>query len=453
MNKHNFPIKKLSINKLYWSTVIALLAGGTSIGIGIIHQYKSSLKWKESPDANVALANQSIDMLYDKDPVSRANKIKFVKLYHKMIEKNGDLNTDKATPEAIQTYKYYYSHFNNKGSQVNYNKMYAEVLLKYSIQEQFDNLFTDDSHTNLEQNVTPMTIAKLNDSTFSDLTTLFVQNPNDEFVNRTIKLEKKLNGDIQKLNTIANDFNNAFSFNKNDVTLKHGYHGNISTSYEKNLKSLSYNWDSTKYMSSIVSMMTPIINWTKSQYSTYIEYKKDVHDKVAAYASWQAQKEAFFQKVADVHKAAVQEKHYQEQLERERKAAAKAARLKKEYDSGYSAGNSDGKTGQAKANLDGRSDKYIEGYNQGYKDGQAYVVSESKAESESKEQSSKDAASQSSKQDSSSNSTQDSNANSTSKDKTNSSSNNSNQSNNSNKKAGSSKNNKNTNSKNSSVNE
>lgn len=85
MSKHFRAYKKLTANKIYWSLILVLIIAGISIGGGLLQQYTSSSKWKEAPDSKVALANQSIDMLYDKNETSRANKIKFLNLYNKII--------------------------------------------------------------------------------------------------------------------------------------------------------------------------------------------------------------------------------------------------------------------------------------------------------------------------------------------------------------------------------
>lgn len=405
MSKHFRAYKKLTANKIYWSLILVLIIAGISIGGGLLQQYTSSSKWKEAPDSKVALANQSIDMLYDKNETSRANKIKFLNLYNKIISNKGNLNTKFATPENIKKIKHYYKHFNSKGSTTNYNKMYAEVLLKYSIQEQFDNLFTDDNHSTLEGTVTPTTIVDLNNSTFNDLTTLFVQNPNDAFVEHIIKLETKLNKDIKVLNKVTSDFNNAYVFNSNTVSLRKGYTKDITSIYRTEMSSLTYDWDSTEYMQSIVTMMKPIVTWTQNQYDKYSTYIADMQNKKNAYSQWTNEKQAFFEKVTATHKAAVEAKHYQEQLARERAEAAKKAKEQKEYDSGQKAGLADGKSHNEKADLSNESSQYREGYNAGYSQGQNQAKAESESIEKARKQSENDESSEQSSSSSHSSST------------------------------------------------
>ena len=389
MSKHFRIPKKLTAKKLYWVLILVIVMFLGLLSMNIVHQYSSSLHWKESPDSKVAMANQSIDMLYDKSATSRANKIKFTSLYNKIIEKNGGLSKKYATPENISRIKYYYNNFDDKGSQTNYKKQYAEILLKYSIQEQFDNLFTDDNHSTLESNVTPKTIIKLNNNTFSDLTSLFVQNPNDAFVKDTIALETKLNQDIITLDKVATSFNSAYVFKGHSVTLRKGYTKDITTIYRSEISELKYDWDSTNYMQGIVTMMKPIVDWTIKQYNLYSDYTNDMLAKSKAYSSWNADKQQFLDKVKSTHQAAVDAKHYQEEVAREQAKAAKEAKEQKEYNSGLTAGTNDGEAGNDKADLSGKSSKYVDGYNAGYAQGQANSESKAKADSESKEQASK----------------------------------------------------------------
>ena len=328
--KHLRAYKKLTPSNVYWSVVLVFIAMIISLGVGILNQYTSSIKWKVSSNEKIAMANQSIDMLYDNSETSRENKIKFAALYSKMITKNGDL-TSEATPGNVKKLHNYYTHLNSKGSDFNYKKRDAEVRLKYAILEQFDNLFTYDTHSVLYRKVTPTTIVNLNNSTFDDLTTLFVQNPHDAFVARIIKQEKKLNKDIIVLDNVAQKFNDAYKFNIDDteVTLKPGYHDNITAIYRQGMSALNYDWKSTKYMQQINNMMKPIIAWTIRKYEIYQNYLDDMKDKNSSYAAWKEQQQEFFANVKSTHAAAVAAKHQAEELAREQKVAAEAEAKRK----------------------------------------------------------------------------------------------------------------------------
>lgn len=323
--KHLRAYKKLTPSKVYWSLVLVFIAMIISLGVGVLNQYTGSIKWKASADEKIAMANQSIDMLYDKSETSRENKIKFAALYSKMITKKGDL-TSEATPGNVKKLHSYYTHLISKGSEITYKKQDAEVRLKYAILEQFDNLFTDNTHAILDRTVTPTTIVNLNNSTIADLTTLFVQNPNDAFVARIIKQEKKLNKDIIVLDGVAQKFNDAYKFNIDDteVTLKPGYHDDITAIYRQGMSALNYDWKSTKYMQQINNTMKPIVAWTIGKYESYQNYLDDMKDKSSSYAAWKEQQQEFFANVKSTHAAAVAAKHQAEEIAREQKAAAEA---------------------------------------------------------------------------------------------------------------------------------
>lgn len=327
MSKHNLKKRHLSLNKIYWTLSIIIIIVVSVITSKIVYQYINTSKWSTAP-SKITLADESIDMLYDKSETSRKNKVLFMDLYNQLISKNGDL-TKKANSYNIHKLKTYYNNFNSNNSSTNYKKMYAEVLLKYSILEQFDNLFTDSTYTTLDTEVTPQSILNLNNSTFSDLTTLFVQNPDDAFVKRIINTETRLNKDIITLDDLTDNFNQAYSINKRYITLNPGYHKNITVIYKSKLSNLILNWNSTNYMTKLNDMMAPVVKWTMKRYSAYNNYLDDMQRKEIEYYNWNSEKQEFLAKVQATHQAAVEAKHQQEEIAKEQAAAAAKAQADK----------------------------------------------------------------------------------------------------------------------------
>lgn len=327
MSKHNLKKRHLSLNKIYWTLSIIIIIVVSAITGKIVYQYINTSKWSTAP-SKITLADESIDMLYDKSETSRKNKVLFMDLYNQLISKNGDL-TEKANSYNIHKLKTYYNNFNSNNSSTNYKKMYSEVLLKYSILEQFDNLFTDNTHTTLDTEVTPQSILDLNNSTFSYLTTLFVQNPDDAFVKRIINTETRLNKDIITLDDLTDNFNQAYSINKKYITLNPGYHKNITVIYQSKLSNLILNWNSTNYMTKLNDMMAPVVKWTMKRYLAYNNYLDDMQRKKVEYYNWNSEKQEFLSKVQATHQAAVEAKHQQEEIAKEQAAAAAKAQADK----------------------------------------------------------------------------------------------------------------------------
>lgn len=355
--------KTISKNKVYWFTAGLLALGTLGISGAVLHQYSSSLNWADANNTSIPMAKQSIDMLYDKSAKSKKAKAAFLNLYHKIINSDGSLNNTNATPMAIAKIKSLYKSFNAASDPSNYQRKYGEILLKYSIQEQFDNLFTDDSDTSLENNVTPMQVAKLNNSTYNDLSSLYAQNPKDAFVKHIISLEKSLNNDIQILNDIASKFNNAYSIDRTTVTLTNGYHGDITDEFNSGMNNLKYNWESTKYIKHIVDIMNPILQWTRTQYSKHEIYIQDLQAKSSAFANWKQEQKDFFAKVEAIHQAALTAQKQAEQAKKDKQAAKDKA----DYQSGQNDGKQDADNKTVVNNFNGKSDKYQQGYIDGYK--------------------------------------------------------------------------------------
>lgn len=360
--KYKNKLKRLSANKVYWITVGVLAIGTLGITGSVLHHYSSSLNWTKATNTSVPLAKQSIDMLYDKSSQSRKAKMEFVSLYHDMINSDGSLNRDEATPMNIAKVKSLYKQFNASSDPANYQRKYGELLLKYSIQEQLDNLFTDDSDTSLENNVTPTQVAKFNNSTYNDLSSLYAQNSNDAFVKHIIQVEEELNNDIQTLNDIAGSFDKAFSIGRTTVTLADGYHDNITDEFNQKMTSLRFDWQSTNYIKRVVQVMNPILKWTMNKYNQHEIYIKDLQAKSSAFANWQNEQKQFFAKVQAIHDAAVEAQRQAQAA----KAAQKARQDKQDYDEGQGIGKQDADNDAFNNNFDGKSDKYKLGYMDGY---------------------------------------------------------------------------------------
>lgn len=331
-NKKHIQRKKRSVpNRIYWTSIFLGVVASASIGGIIFNNYEKTLHW-DNKVSGITMAKQSLDLLYDSNPTSKANKIKFAKLRATMLNKDGSLTKD-ATKNNVNLLKSYLSRINTANSTTNYKKQYGEIALKYSIQAQFDSLFTDSSHTTLKQSVTPQVISNLNNSTFDDLSKLFVINPNDKFVKNTIDEENKLGSDILTFNKLVTLFTSNTVITKKYITLKPGYHENLTDKYNTLKSKLKYNWNLTKYMDNLVTILLPVVNKTIKRYDKYNAYTLDIRNKKEAYAEWKEQQDDFFASLKTIHQNAVTEKHRQEELAREQSAAASSSARQSSIDS------------------------------------------------------------------------------------------------------------------------
>lgn len=311
------------INRLYWVGALVVVAFIAFMGSSVHSKYKNTLDWKKNTSSSVTMANQSLDLLYDKDPVSRENKASFDKLRAKMINSDGSL-TKHATWANLKTLERTLSRINTKGSTRDYKKLYAEVALKFSLDEQYDSLFIDKGHNELKKTVSPATLAALNDSSFNDLNALFNANNDDKFVESYISRIKKLLSDVDTFNELVDLFNNSVVIENKTVTLKDGYHDSLDANFGAIHSKLNHKWSSTLYMENVVKMLKPVVAKTQEQYLVYGKYETDMKNREEAYTAWQATQEDFFNQVKAIHEAAIKEKRAKEEEDRRKKEVADA---------------------------------------------------------------------------------------------------------------------------------
>lgn len=318
-----------SINKVYWLLALLIVSALGFMTYSIYNKYMDTLNW-EKMDPSVTMASQSLDLLYDKDPDSKKNKIEFNKLIEKMMTSDGEL-TAETNKSNLKQLKRYLDKIDTKSSEKDYEKLYAEVALKFSLQTQYNDLFEDEEQTILKRDVTPATLAKLNENSFNDLTTLFIKNHDDKFVKNFLAKENNLISDVDTFNALIEAFDEGVIIENKTVTLREGYRKNIQDIFNSTLNTLKFNWKSTSYMEGIVTMLKPVTNKMLSDYSKYSEYETDMANKEQAYYAWQLTKDDFFATVEAIHQQAIAEKRAKEEAERIARELSAAKSTAKEY--------------------------------------------------------------------------------------------------------------------------
>lgn len=298
------------VNRLFWFVVVGVILVLGGMTYKIWDKYNDTLDWEKN-DSSIQMASQSLDMLYDKDPKSKKSKLEFADLRKTMIDDDGQL-TDEATKSNINKLKKYLKDINTDSSEVDYKKEYAEIALKYSLNQQYDDLFEDDSKTILKESVTPLSLSELNDQIFDDLKTLYKMNKDDKFVEAYINKEKRLVKDVTSFNSLVTLFNEAVIIDKNTLTLKEGYTDNLKESFDTIYSNLSYDWTSTSFMTTVVSMLKPINDEVIKDHEAYQAYITDIGNKEVAYSEWEQTKTDFFAAVQAIHEQAVAEKRARE---------------------------------------------------------------------------------------------------------------------------------------------
>lgn len=298
------------VNRLFWFVVVGVILVLGGMTYKIWDKYNDTLDWEKN-DSSIQMASQSLDMLYDKDPKSKERKLEFTNLRKTMIDNDGQL-TDEATKSNINKLKNYLKDINTDSSEIDYKKEYAEIALKYSLNQQYDDLFKDDSKTILKESVTPLSLSELNDQIFDDLKTLYKMNKDDKFVEAYINKEKRLIKDVTSFNSLVTLFNEAVIIDKNTLTLKEGYTDNLKESFDTIYSNLSYDWTSTSFMTTVVSMLKPINDEVIKDHEAYQAYITDMGNKEVAYSEWEQTKTDFFAAVQAIHEQAVAEKRARE---------------------------------------------------------------------------------------------------------------------------------------------
>lgn len=284
------------------------------MGVQVWNKYNDTLDW-EKQDPRATMATQSLDLLYDKDPLARKSKIEFGELRKSMLTKEGML-TEKANKTNISELKRLLGEINTKSSEVDYEKEYAEVALKYSLDIQYKELFENHDGVTFKDHVTPLTLAELNNSTFDDLNTLFKMNNNDQFVKDFILKERKMSHDVETFNEITSLFDQAVVIKDKSLTLKEGYTDNLEDQFLIAKSNLNYKWSSTDYMVRIVGLIAPMNQELIKDYASYKSYQTDLANKELAYSNWELTKNEWYATVEAIREQALAEKAAREEAAR-----------------------------------------------------------------------------------------------------------------------------------------
>lgn len=306
-----------ALNKVYWVLIIGVILGLGFISFEIYNKYMKLLVWDKN-DPGITLASQSLDLLYDDDPISKESKIEFMKLHKSMLTRDGDL-TKSASRQNVREMETLLSKINTKSSEVDYEKLYAEVALKYSIQQQYNDLFEDEERSIIKSSVTPKEIAELNNKTFNDLSAIYIKNHEDGFVIRFIEEENDLSKDVDTFNELVSMFNDGVVIKENTLTLKDGYDEDLSLAFNQIESKLVYNWTSTEYMNRIIDLLEPITEAVAKDYAKYHEYETDIANRELAYENWKLTQQEWFDTVNAIREQALAEKRAKEEAERLRK--------------------------------------------------------------------------------------------------------------------------------------
>lgn len=320
----NRNIRK-GINRTYWLIVVGVIASISIMAFQVWSKYMDTLDW-EKQDPSVTMASQSLDLLYDKDPLSRKSKIEFLALKDSMLTKNGML-TDKANKTNINELKSLLENINTKSSEVDYTKEYAEVALKYSLDIQYKELFVNQDGETFKTDVTPLTLAELNNSTFDDLNTLFKMNNDDSFVKDFISKEKRMASDVDTFNELVSMFNKSVIIKGDTLSLANGFHEDLESQFLFTKANLNFKWNSTSYMDRIVSLIAPMNDELIEDYADYAEYETDQANKKVAYDNWKTTQDEWFATVRAIREQALAEKAAREEAARVKLARDKAFKV------------------------------------------------------------------------------------------------------------------------------
>lgn len=302
------------LGRFSWIYILIMILILVIIGTNVLNKYYKTMDWEKNTNT-IAMADQSLDLLYDDNEESKRAKTEFINLYKQLITTDGSLS-DKVNVSTVKELKRHLDKIDLKSSEVDYDVMYAEVAMKYSLNEQFDKLFADEKRNQLKSDVTPATLAKFNNDTYPDLKLLYIMNNEDQFVINMIDDEAKFSNDVNIFNELTEVFSNAITVSGNTATFNPGYNGNISLDFNSKLRELEYKWDSTKYMSNVISLLGPTLEEIHKAYNNYAKYETDVANRDIALQSWDIEKQQFFYEVQAIRDRALAEKAERERRER-----------------------------------------------------------------------------------------------------------------------------------------
>ena len=306
----------------FWLVIAGLITFTVLTAFSIKNKFESTKKWDNKPDS-VVMADQSIDSLYDRNPVSIQAKKDFNALYDKMVDKTGDLTNDASEKNLKKLNSFWTNIDKNKLNKV-YKDKIDDINSKKSIQKSYFSLFEDKDLTTLSETVNPDDINKVYLHNKDALSKLFNKNPEDAFVARMYLTVKNLSDDSNAINAIISEYNKAVTQNSDKtVIINQGYFNDFDGFLHSQISTLHYKWKSLDHIKSVAEEIKEPLSDLRDQNTSYTEYQQDLNDKSQSYKDWNNEKVRYEQQKQQEYQDTVNQVKKRQQEEADRQAKQK----------------------------------------------------------------------------------------------------------------------------------
>jgi len=272
--------------------VTAVVSAGF-IGVITWHlwgQYQDSVYWAEHHDENIVMADQPPSLLYDTDATSRNAKMSFTSLVQSVYDQETRDFTEEMNQESMDQLQAQLDQMTNDDYKQTYIDQFERLENKWTIEQAYRALYTNEEFTTIRADVTPHQIVALNNDTFEAIDEYSLDsNHTDQFAIRIHEWQTKLLEDVLTIQnqtlTLSQWLNQSDESYTVQADLYPGQLDPFVTSLED--MTLHYEWNNTGKLQTVVQRMQTITQKYQERHDAYNTYVADVEDGEEARAEHQ----------------------------------------------------------------------------------------------------------------------------------------------------------------------
>lgn len=281
----NTLIHKISVIVMPIIILICLAVSGFML-YRVYQHYQVTKDWHSEQNQELKLSEQSPDLLYDDNKISKENKRKFNLLYNKIYDENKNDFKAEFSGGKLKKLSTILKGIDKNTNQT-YLAKYNNLKTRYDIQKAYYKLFDDSNQKILKSTTTPADIKNLNDKYFQVIAGMYADNnKNDGFANRLYKIQTNLAKDAVTYNKALLEMNEIVLPEPNPTKLVIKKLATVThlNNFRKYLDDLIYDWENITYMNVLQNRLRSPLEAQTRQYQKFDEYLKDIQERDAEIA-------------------------------------------------------------------------------------------------------------------------------------------------------------------------
>ena len=273
------------------------------IGIRVWDAYRAMNGWKEHKQYQPQMATQAPDTLYDTEYEIKQAKKTFEWQYNQLFDVEKQDITTKLSENTLNELKTALDNI-KQGSEP-YREKYEQLLRYFTIQQDYQNLFSDYGKGVLKPEVTPEVIQQLNAKHFNQIYDIMVKTGNqNQFAKRIYELQELLIADSNLINGMIEHVNDTLiAPPSNQLRVNFDALNTDLTENDKRYNQLNFTWNNLVKLDSITNQIRPLLTQAKNQNGDYLNYLEDAKARDTAFSEWHSERQSMLDSMTSEQKS------------------------------------------------------------------------------------------------------------------------------------------------------